>query len=61
MTVGMVYWGQNYKFLFMEVNMNDKSMKELSADREKAIVKTSVIGIVTNVFLAAFKAVIGII
>lgn len=41
--------------------MNDKSMKELSADREKAIVKTSVIGIITNVFLAAFKAVIGII
>ena len=41
--------------------MSDKSMKELSADREKAIVKTSAIGIVTNVFLAAFKAVIGII
>ncbi len=32
-----------------------------SAQREKAIVKTSIIGIVTNVFLAAFKAVIGII
>lgn len=41
--------------------MNNKSMKELSEDREKAIVKTSVIGIITNVFLAAFKAVIGII
>ena len=41
--------------------MNDKSMKELSADREKAIVKTSIIGIISNVFLAAFKAVIGII
>lgn len=36
-------------------------MKELTANREKAIVKTSVIGIVTNVFLAAFKAAIGII
>ena len=29
-------------------------------DREKTIVKTSVIGIVANVFLASFKAVIGI-
>lgn len=36
-------------------------MAELSAGREKAIVKTSVIGIVTNVFLAGFKALIGII
>lgn len=32
-----------------------------SVQREKAIVRTSIIGIVTNVFLAAFKAVIGII
>ena len=30
-------------------------------NREKAIVQTSVIGILTNVFLAAFKAVIGLI
>ncbi len=30
-------------------------------DREKAIVKTSILGITANVFLAAFKAVIGII
>ena len=28
--------------------------------REKTIVKTSIIGIIANVFLAAFKAVIGI-
>ena len=32
-----------------------------SVQREKAIVRTSIIGIITNVFLAAFKAVIGII
>ena len=32
----------------------------LAAEREKAIVKTSVVGIVTNVFLAGFKAAIGI-
>ena len=30
-------------------------------NREKAIVQTSVIGILTNVFLAVFKAVIGLI
>jgi len=41
--------------------MADTNMAELSAGREKAIVKTSVIGIVTNVFLAGFKALIGII
>jgi len=41
--------------------MLDKNIAELSANREKAIVKTSIIGIVTNVFLAGFKAVIGII
>ncbi len=32
-----------------------------SVQREKAIVRTSIIGIITNVFLAAFKAAIGII
>ena len=41
--------------------MDEKSMKELAAERERAIVKTSIIGIITNVFLAAFKAAIGII
>ena len=29
-------------------------------DRQKAIIRTSVIGIITNVLLAVFKAVIGI-
>ena len=41
--------------------MLDKSINDFSASREKAIVKTSIIGIITNVFLAGFKAVIGII
>ena len=36
-------------------------MEELTANREKAIVKTSIIGIITNIFLAGFKAAIGII
>ncbi len=35
------------------------SMENLTISRDKVIVKTSVIGILTNVFLAAFKAVIG--
>ncbi|MBQ1523037.1 MAG: cation transporter [Erysipelotrichaceae bacterium] len=33
----------------------------MAVNREKVIVRTSIIGIVTNVFLAGFKAVIGII
>ena len=35
-------------------------MDKVEASREKTIVKTSVIGIVANVFLAGFKAVIGL-
>lgn len=41
--------------------MSDNNIDELAVKREKVIVKTSVIGIVTNVFLAGFKAIIGII
>ena len=41
--------------------MSDNNIARLSANREKAIVKTSVIGIITNVFLAGFKAAIGMI
>ncbi|MBR3737237.1 MAG: cation transporter, partial [Eubacterium sp.] len=41
--------------------MTNDNMQDLTVSREKAIVKTSVIGIVTNAFLAAFKAAIGII
>lgn len=41
--------------------MANNSMEAISAKREKAIVKTSIIGILTNVFLAGFKAAVGII
>lgn len=36
-------------------------METLSIDREKTIVRTSIVGILTNVLLAAFKATIGVI
>ena len=35
-------------------------MDKMEASREKTIVKTSIIGIIANVFLAGFKAVIGL-
>ena len=41
--------------------MAEKDIAELATQREKAIVKTSVIGIITNLFLSAFKAAVGII
>ncbi len=41
--------------------MSNENIEVISAKREKVIVKTSVIGIVTNVFLAGFKAAIGIV
>lgn len=41
--------------------MEEKNIAELAAIREKAIVKTSITGIVTNVLLAVFKAVIGVV
>ena len=41
--------------------MSSESIEAMSAKREKAIVKTSVVGIITNVFLAGFKAAVGII
>ncbi|MBR4240946.1 MAG: cation transporter [Eubacterium sp.] len=41
--------------------MENDNMAILASDREKAIVKTSIIGVLTNVFLAAFKAVIGMV
>ena len=40
--------------------MAEKNIAELSAAREKAIVKTSIIGILTNVFLVVFKAVVSL-
>ena len=40
---------------------NDTSMAAAEVNRDNVIIKTSIIGILTNVFLAAFKAVIGIV
>lgn len=42
-------------------NKDNKDMAALSVNRERTIVRTSVIGIVTNVLLAAFKAAVGLI
>ena len=41
--------------------MSEKNFLETSQGRNKKIVQTSIVGIVANVFLAAFKAVIGVI
>ena len=50
-----------YESILAEVNMANNSLEAISAKREKAIVKTSIIGVLTNVFLAGFKAAVGII
>ena len=39
-------------------NRND-DIAVMSADREKTIVRTSVVGIITNLFLVGFKAFVG--
>jgi cation diffusion facilitator family transporter len=43
----------------MEKQENDIAV--LAANREKAIVKTSIVGIVTNIFLVGFKAFVGLV
>lgn len=43
------------------MNQQGNDINELNAQREKTIIRTSVIGILANVLLAAFKAVIGIV
>ena len=43
------------------MNEQNKDIAALAAEREKTIVRTSIIGIGANVLLAAFKAVIGIV
>jgi divalent metal cation (Fe/Co/Zn/Cd) transporter len=58
---GIISLAHGFVYKKEVIIMLDKNIAELSANREKAIVKTSIIGIVTNVFLAGFKAVIGII
>ena len=40
---------------------NNDTMQATMANRDGVIIRTSVIGILTNVFLAAFKAVIGVV
>ena len=40
--------------------IGETTMKKVNTDREKTIVRTSIIGIAANVLLAGFKAVIGI-
>ena len=44
-----------------ETSIAEKELVSAEKKREKKIVKTSVIGIIANIFLAAFKAVIGLI
>ena len=39
--------------------MNNDNLVSLAVNRVKIIIKTSIIGIITNIFLATFKAVIG--
>lgn len=39
----------------------DEGLKTITKNREKTIIKTSIIGIIANVFLSAFKAGVGII
>jgi cation diffusion facilitator family transporter len=41
--------------------MSNESIEALNANREKTIVKTSIIGIVTNLFLVGFKAFVGLV
>ena len=44
-----------------QINEEIKDVSALAVDREKVIVRTSIVGIITNVLLAAFKAAIGLI
>ena len=41
--------------------MSNETMESFSETREKTIVKTSIIGIVTNLFLVGFKAFVGLV
>ena len=44
-----------------EINNENANIAALAYDREKIIVRTSIIGIIANVLLAAFKAAVGLI
>ena len=52
---------KDQKRSFAEVNMSKESIEELSVKREKTIVKTSIVGIATNLFLVGFKAFAGLV
>ena len=41
--------------------MEEKNIDVLAANREKTIVRTSIVGIVTNLFLVGFKAFVGLV
>ncbi len=47
-------------YFLHKIRYGDDNMGENEMSREKKIIRTSVIGIVANVFLASFKAVIGL-
>lgn len=42
------------------MNENNEALEQMEESRDKVIIRTSVIGIVTNIFLAGFKAAIGL-
>ena len=44
----------------MNLHPEMNSARENEASREKTIIKTSIVGIIANVFLAAFKAFVGL-
>ena len=41
--------------------MSNENIESLTENREKTIVRTSIIGIVTNLFLVGFKAFVGLV
>ena len=43
------------------MNTNQSTIEEMQSNRDQVIIRTSVIGIIANVFLAAFKAVVGLV
>ncbi len=44
-----------------KLKADDTDIAALETNREKTIVKTSIIGIVTNLFLVGFKAFVGLV
>ncbi|MBQ5994987.1 MAG: cation transporter [Clostridia bacterium] len=45
----------------MEENKKDVNLADAMVDRNKVIVKTSIVGIIANLFLVAFKAAVGLV